>query len=245
MDDHEIERMYRLEGQYWWFVARRYLVRTLLTRWRVPAGALVVDAGCGAGGSYIALGRHWHVLGLDMSPTALSLCRRRGMQMLVGGDVTAMPLADDIADAVVSCDVLEHIHDDTAALRELRRIVKPGGLLVLTVPALPWLWSEHDEALNHVRRYTRPELAARLLQAGWKSLWLNYAVSLLLPPIAMFRIYRRKRRTAGAPRVDLFELPPLLNRTLTGICLLDSWLAARLPMPPGASLVAVARKEAS
>ncbi len=242
MRAEELDRMYRLEGHYWWFVARRWLMSSLLTRWGLPRDAIVLDAGSGTGGTYLALRRRWRIIGLDVSLRALELSRNRGMELLICGDVMALPLRDASVDAAVSCDVLEHLQDDMRALREMLRVVKPGGLLALTVPALPWLWSDHDEALGHLRRYTRRGLTEALQEAGWQVLWLNYTVSLLLPPIALFRVYRQWRRRSGEPRVDLFELPRSVNALLTAICMLDSWLAVRLPLPPGASLVAVARK---
>jgi SAM-dependent methyltransferase len=237
--------MYRLEDTYWWFGVRRRLVRALLQRGRVAAGVKVLDAGCGTGGAYRVLGERWAVVGLDVSPAALEFCRRRGMTLLVAGDVQRLPLRSASVEAAISCDVLEHLPDDEAALRELGRVVKPGGLLVLTVPALPWLWSEHDEALGHLRRYSKQRLRELLQRAGWEIVWLNYTVSLLLLAIVAFRLWRRLTRGRQAARVDLFELPRPVNALLAGICTLDSWLTMRLPMPPGASLVAVARRPAA
>ncbi|MCD6352273.1 MAG: class I SAM-dependent methyltransferase [Armatimonadetes bacterium] len=242
MRPDEIERMYRLEHTYWWFAARRALVRDLLVRAGVPRGGRVLDAGCGTGGTFEALKDWWQVVGLDISSLALPLARQRGMTAGVVGRVEAIPLADGVFDAVVSCDVLEHLEEDVGALAELLRVTRPGGALVLTVPALPSLWSDHDEALEHLRRYTKAELAAKLRKAGWQVERLNYTVSLLLPPIAGFRLFRRLRRSHGAPRVDLFELPGPINAVLEVIAQVDRWLAARVPLPPGASLLAVARR---
>lgn len=234
--------MYRLEDTYWWFIARRALVRALLARAGVPQGGLVLDAGCGTGGTFAALTDRWRVMGVDVSPAAVGLARRRGMELATVGDVQTLPIADSTFDAVVNCDVVEHLARDVQGMAELLRVTKPGGLLVLTAPALPRLWSDHDEALSHLRRYTRRELKDKLTQAGWRIEWLNYSVSLLLPAIAAVRVFRRARRGRGAPKVDVFEMPTLINATLEMICCVDNWLATRVPMPPGASLVAVARK---
>ncbi len=242
MRPEEIERMYRLEDTYWWFIARRALVRALLARGGVPEGGLVLDAGCGTGGTFAALGDRWRAMGVDVSPAAVGLARQRGMELAAVGNVEALPLVDSAFDAVVNCDVVEHLERDVQGMAEMLRVTKPGGLLVLTAPALPFLWSDHDEALCHLRRYTRRELRDKLTQAGWRVEWLNYSVSLLLPAIAAVRIFRRARRGRGAPKVDLFEMPPLVNATLEMVCRADNWLATRVAMPPGASLVALARR---
>lgn len=239
----EIERMARLEDTYWWFRARRCLVRWLLERFRVPQGGLVLDAGCGTGGTYAALRDRWQVVGCDLAPLAMQYCRRRGMQLGVVGDVTALPVRDQVFDAVISCDVFEHLPEDKPAARALFEATKPGGIIVVTVPALPWLWSEHDEALDHRRRYTRQALHALLSGAGWHVELLNYTVSLLLPPIVVFRVWRRLVRRGSESRVDVFELPRPVDALLGAISQLDAWLALRVPLPPGASLVAVGRRE--
>jgi SAM-dependent methyltransferase len=190
----------------------------------------------------LALRDTWTVVGVDLSLTALEFARQRNMKLLTSGDVEALPFASGTFDAVLSCDVLEHVEHDLTALCEMYRVTKRGGILVVTAPALPSLWSDHDEALGHLRRYTKEGLQKKLAEAGWKIEWLNYTVTLLMPPIAVFRLIRRLRRRSGAPTVDLFEMPPLINALLGATCRLDGWLAMRLPLPPGASLLAIGRK---
>lgn len=239
----EIERMARLEDTYWWFRTRRRLMRGLLERFRVPEGALILDAGCGTGGTYSALRDRWQVVGCDLAPLALQYCRQRGMDIAVVADVAAPPFRERVFDAVISCDVLEHVPDDELAARRLFETTKPGGIILVTVPALPWLWSEHDEALDHRRRYTREGLSGLLERAGWRMELLNYTVSLLLAPIVSFRMLRRLRRQGCEKRVDVFELPRPIDAFLGCISWVDAWLAMRVPLPPGASLVAVGRRE--
>ncbi len=242
MRAEELERMYRLEDTYWWFQARRLLVRRLLQRAGIAPGALVLDAGCGSGGTFKALRDAWQVIGADISPVAIEFCRARGMDLSVVGDITALPLRSGAVDAALSCDVFEHLDDDLAASRSLFDATRPGGVLVTTVPALPWLWSEHDIALQHRRRYTRASLRAVLEAAGWQVEWLNYTVSFLLPAIALFRLVRKLRRKSSGGTVDLFELPGPVNRILTGLSCFEARLVARVPLPPGATLLAIARK---
>jgi SAM-dependent methyltransferase len=238
----ELERMYRLEDTYWWFRARRLLVRLLLQRAGIAPGSLVLDAGCGSGGTFKALRDTWQVIGADISPVAVAFCRSRGMELSVVGDITALPIRPGAVDAALSCDVFEHLDDDVAATRSLFEATRPGGVLVTTVPALPWLWSEHDIALQHRRRYTRKTLRAALEAGGWQVEWLNYTVSFLLPMIALFRIVRKLRRKSSGGTVDLFELPGAVNRVLTSLSCFEARLASRMPLPPGATLLAIARK---
>ena len=239
----EFERMARLEDVYWWFLARRALTRRLLIRAGLPPGSTVLDAGCGTGGTFAALRDRFRVIGLDRSPVALEFSRKRGMTRLVAGDIQRIPLRPASTDAAVACDVLEHVPDDAHAIAELWRVVRPGGVLVITVPALPWLWSEHDEALGHLRRYTKPQLRRLLIRAGWRIELLAYTVSALLPVITVFRWWRRLRRRPGQPRTDLVELPRPINSLLTWLTTAEGWLLSYgIPLPPGASLVALARK---
>jgi SAM-dependent methyltransferase len=242
MRAEEIERMYRLQDRYWWFVARRLLVQLLLRRARLQPGSLVLDAGCGSGQALAALRDTWRVLGIDISQVAVEFCRSKGMDLSVVGDITALPLRSGALDAALSLDVFEHLDDDAAAARSLLDATRPGGVLVTTVPALPWLWSEHDIALQHRRRYTSKTLRALLENAGWKVEWLNYTVSFLLPPIALFRVWRRLRSKPGGSTVDLFELPRPVNWLFTALSRCEARLATRIPLSPGASLLAIARR---
>jgi len=244
-DWERLTTFYRFPKDHWqhlWrFLARRLLVRLLLRRAGVAPGSLVLDAGCGSGGTFAALRDTWQVLGADISPVAIEFCRSRGMELSVVGDITALPLRSGAVDAALSCDVFEHLDDDLAATRSLFEATRPGGVLVTTVPALPWLWSEHDIALQHRRRYTRKSLRAVLEAAGWRVEWLNYTVSILLPAIAVFRLLRRLRGK-HAPTVDFFRLPGPLNGLLMALECFEARLSARLPLPPGATLLAIARR---
>jgi SAM-dependent methyltransferase len=237
--------MARLEASYWWFRVRHRLVRALLDRGRAPDGGLVLDAGCGTGGTFAALRDRWQVVGCDIAPRAVAYCRACGMEMGLVADVGRLSLRDATFAGVVCADVLEHLEDDAAAVAELFRVTRPGGVLAATVPALPRLWGEHDEALGHQRRYTKRRLREVLEGAGWRVECLNYTVSLLVPGIALYRLARRLTKGRRQPRVDLVELPRSLDGLLGAVARADAWLALRAPMPPGASLLALARRPGS
>jgi SAM-dependent methyltransferase len=159
-----------------------------------------------------------------------------------------LPVPDDAFDVVCALDVIEHIDDDRAAARELWRICKPGGLLVVTVPAYEWLWGEHDDINDHKRRYTRRQLQSCLAEPRAEFLKLSYMNTVLAPPVMLFRglknLGRNNRHQQAAPRSDVFDFPPLLNKSLEKLFSAEAaWLKhGRLPF--GISLICVARKSA-
>jgi len=243
MRSREYQELYNLEDTYWWFVGRRQLVRQLLQRHVHDARARVLDAGCGTGGTMKELTGQGELYGCDFSPVALSFCRRRGFARLAAGDITALPYANHSFRAVISCDVLEHLADDRAGLREMLRVLEPGGTLIVTVPAHRFLWSEHDEALSHLRRYSARELRRLLQEAGAEVVKLSPVVVAAFAPILAFRLLQRLHpKQPGKPRTDLRVLSPWLNNLLIGALTLENWLLRYVNLPVGTSLVAVARK---
>ena len=242
MKPRDYHDLFQLEDTYWWFVGRRQLVRQLLERDVSDTQVRVLDAGCGTGGTMKQLGGAGEVHGCDYSPVALSLCRMRGFDRLASGDVAALPYADQSFRAVISCDVLEHLPDDRAGLREMARVLQPGGVLIITVPAHRFLWSEHDEALAHRRRYSARELRRLLEEVGAEVVKLSPVVVVAFGPILVFRLLQRLRpKLPGEPRTDLRVLKPWLNNLLIGALKLENWLLRYINLPVGTSLVAVAR----
>jgi len=240
----ELEKMFRLEENYWWFVARRELALIIIKRFLGKRGALsMLDVGCGTGATLGRLTALGSAVGLDYAPEALALCRRRTRARLVRGDAEQLPFADGTFDLVTALDVMEHLDRDEAAVKEMARVLRPGGLAVLTVPACPLLWSEHDEALDHRRRYLGLPLGRLLRRAGFRVELLSYAILHLFPVILVFRLLQRwLRGDRRRPATALIALPSPLNRLLILLLRLESRLLIRLPLPFGVSLVAVARR---
>ena len=237
--------MYEAEDTYWWFVARRDLVRRLLTRYLPRAASRrIADVGCGTGATLTLLQPFGRTVGMDIAPEAVGFCRVRGHQDLVQGAATQLPFADASFDAITALDILEHLDDDAAAVRELARILRPGGLLVFTAPAYQWLWSEHDEALSHRRRYVAAELRRLLQEQGLEVVKVSYCIALLLGPIYLFRLLHRLLglERKGEPKTALYQLPGPLNGLLVGILYLENRWIARFNLPFGVSLAGVARK---
>ena len=242
--------MFDLEDTYWWFVARRALVLDLLRRYLPapetrdprPETRILLDVGCGAGATLQGLAQFGRVVGIDSSPHALGCCRRRGQELLVQARGETLPIADASADAITALDLLEHIADDAAALREFARVLKPGGVLIITVPACPFLWSEHDEALDHLRRYRAARLRRIIAESGLVIERLSPLITFLLLPIAVLRVLQRLRPRKSGPQTALIIPPRAVNSLLTKLLLLENRWLLHFNLPVGVSLMATARK---
>ncbi len=249
MDAAALREMRELEDRHWWFRGRRLALEPLLAEARSACReGPALDLGCGTGGNlrFLAEELGLGAVGLDADPAALSLCRERSLGAgLLRGDAAALPIRTASLALVTALDVLEHLDDDRTALREIRRVLRPGGKLVASVPAGPWLWSPHDEALGHRRRYRPRELESRLLEAGFEVERVRGFNFLLLPPIAAVRLLRRglaRLRGARGGRTDFFALPGPLDRAMTPLFRLERALSQRLPIRFGVSLVFLARR---
>ena len=231
--------MAAIEDHHWWFRGRRALLWALLSRaGGVRPPARVLDAGCGSGRNMVEFARLGDVQGVDPAPEALAAARDRGLTSLTRASLDALPFDDASFDILFATDVLEHVDDDGAALRELRRVAAPGALLLLTVPAHPRLWSAHDEALEHRRRYRRGDLLSRVRGAGWRvevETWWN---SVLLAPIAVARLARRSRGT------DHARTPGWANSSLATVLAAEAALVRRgVRLPAGVSLALACHAE--
>src|SRR5438034_3703599 len=168
MDEGAYEQHYRQEDEHWWFRGRREVIWSLLRRAGLPENPRLLDAGCGTGRNLVEFGRLGPARGIDTSRQAVDFCHRRGLDNVAEARIEELPFPDASFDLVLACDVVEHVPDDAAALTELRRVVAPGGRLLLTVPAYRWMWSPHDVYMHHYRRYTLRGLRDRVRAAGWE-----------------------------------------------------------------------------
>jgi SAM-dependent methyltransferase len=239
--DYELQT-HQAEDRHWWYRGRRSVLERVVADLRLPARARILDAGCGSGRNMVELARHGTVTGIELSPTSVGLARERDAGEVVEGSVLDMPFDADAFDLAASLDVIEHLQDDLQALRELRRVVAPGGALLLTVPAYQWLWSGHDEINHHHRRYTRRSLQHTGEQAGWQQVRTTYFNSLLLPAAILLRVLDRFSRKTTESSLDLWVPPEPLNRLLELPLTLESAMIGRGGrIPAGLSLLAVFR----
>lgn len=235
---------YELEGRHWWFVGRRRLFLRLLDR-EFPPGARpidVLDFGCGTGAFLEHLERFGTVRAVESDASAVAFCHARGrseVQLVAPG--ARLPYPDHAFDLVTTLDVIEHIDDDVAALRELRRVLRPGGRLLVAVPAYMFLWGRQDEVSHHRRRYTAATLRQALGAAGIEIDRTSYFNTVMFPPIAAVRLGRRLLRRPGAAQSDFDLGPAALNRALGAVFGAEAGLVARWSLPFGVSLLALAR----
>jgi SAM-dependent methyltransferase len=246
-DGGQMEREYELqthraEDRHWWYQGRRRVLERAIERLGLPVGASILDAGCGSGRNMVDLAHHGSVTGIELSPTSVELARERGAGEVVEGSILDTPFEDASFDLTVSLDVIEHLEDDVGALRELRRVTKPGGALLVTVPAYQWLWSGHDEINHHHRRYNRRTLLAAAEQAGWHEQSSAHFNSLLLPVAVMLRVLERFKPSTTKSSLDLWVPPAPLNWALRQPLDLEATVIGRGgSIPAGLSLLAVFR----
>ena len=240
MNPAEYDRMFSLEDEYWWFVGRRNLALRLLG---TPSSKAVLDLGCGTGAVLSELRRSLSPVGVDMSQQALAYCRQRGADQVLLARGEHLPLCSSSFSATVALDIFEHIDEDVLALKECFRVLEPGGVLILSVPALRGLWGPHDEALMHFRRYTAREVRKKLENAGFEIHRLSYSVFFLFPIVAIIRFFEKRRK--GPAKASLPALPGWANRSLIWLQNCEAAIIQRCPLPWGSSVIAVARKPVS
>lgn len=248
MNPEEYERLARIDRAHWFYRAKRAIVRHWIDRHLTLApDDLLIDAGMGTGTWLVEMAPRCRVLGLDDHEESLALARPQveaagGRVMKTGLNQVGLP--DGCAAVVTLMDVFEHLDDDAGALAEMIRLTRPGGLVVVTVPALKWLWSDWDVALHHRRRYSRTELKDLVTRPGVQVLRLAFFNTWLLPPIALVRAWRKLRPpTAGAERAEDRVPPHAVNALLEWLTSAPArWQAFRPPL--GVSLLAVLRRTA-
>lgn len=209
-DSYESDTL-AVEDRHWWYRGRRRIVLDAVRSLSLPGQPRILDAGCGSGRNLVELARFGEAVGLEPSPRGAEVARARGAGEVVEAGIDAMPFEDSSFDLITCLDVLEHIEDDRGALHELRRVARPGGILLITTPAYPWLWSSHDELNRHCRRYTRRVLLDRAVEAGWRPLRTTHFNALLLPVAAAWRLAERARPNQPAPTSELVRTPASLN----------------------------------
>ena len=230
MDDDELRRSAALEQRHWWYSGRRALVRRLMRG--VPAGR-AIDVGPGPGGNAAVLrDLGWQVTGVELTHTGALLCASRGVPV-VRGDATRLPVANASVDLVMSTDVWEHVEDHEAVARESFRVLRPGGRLLVAVPADMVLWSGHDVALGHVRRYERQELLGLVEAQGFVVHDIASWNVLLRPVARLRRSHNEAASDEGRSEMEAVAAP--LNAGLRAAIAIESLLpVGRLP---GLSLV--------
>jgi SAM-dependent methyltransferase len=240
-----------VEDVHWWFVGRRRILLRLLDTYLGEGSAdrrQILDVGCGTGTMLSHLASFGKAQGVDIDEEAVGYCHERGLLDVRLGEAAKLPFEDGSFDLVTALDVVEHLDDDVAALREMRRVLRPGGHLLVTVPAHRFLWGDQDEVNMHKRRYVASEVRERLTEAGFDVLRLSYMNAFMFAPIAAVRLLRRLQhrvRPQTTVQSDFrYPAPGPLNFVLAGIFGAEAHVVKRFDIPIGVSIVALAQKGA-
>ena len=234
------DRMNELETNHWWFVARRRVIAALIRRHGPKAPARILEAGCGSGGNLAMLGGFGAVDAFEYDETAREAARAKSrLDVRYGALPDDLPFDGRRYDLIGLFDVLEHVEGDTAALAALGARLAEGGVILVTVPAFPWLWSRHDERHHHFRRYTRASLGRVAQAAGLKVRYSSY-FNFFLFPLAVAT--RAAKRLAGSDTPDDTMPSALVNAALTRVFGAERHLVGRIRLPVGLSLAAVLEK---
>jgi SAM-dependent methyltransferase len=232
--------MAEIEGAHWWFLARRRILRETIRRLLpLPPGARLLEAGCGTGGNLAMLEAFGEVSAFEPDQRARELASRKaGIEVRDGRLPSEVPFEAGGFDLVVALDVLEHLDDDLAGLKALVTRLRPGGWMLITVPAFSFLWSHHDVAHHHKRRYRKSKLVGLATQAGLRPVTTTYFNSLLFPLIAAVRF---AKNLLGIESADDSHVPAgLVNGLLCAVFASERHLIGRIALPAGASILMTA-----
>jgi len=243
MQEHTYEIMYEVEGRHWWFVGRRKIIASFVRDICTHIGKRrprILDVGCGTGANLQMLSNFGVAEGVDVSTEALNFCRARGLAKVRQGAAEALPFEDASFDVVTGLDVVEHLDDDVAGLKEMRRVLRPGGRALLFVPAFMFLWGVQDDISHHRRRYTLPDLKARLAEAGLSVERATYANITFFLPILAGRVIMRL--TGVRPASENNITIGALNGFLGWILGSESWWLRWMDFRFGVSIICVAQR---
>lgn len=189
MHPSEFQKIFEFEAEHWWFAERRQVLRYLLERFVPQKSAAIVDVGCGTGHHLLFLRRlgYANAVGIDVSPLAIAFCARQGLANVSQADAAHLPYGERQLDALLVFDVLEHLADDAAAMREFGRVLKPGGVAIFTVPAFRFLWSRHDVVLQHYRRYRIADFQPLAAAGGFTVSAWSYFFCAIFPAVVVYR----------------------------------------------------------
>lgn len=235
-------QMAATEDEHWWFCGRRTIAETVIAGLGLPKNASIVEIGAGTGGNIAMLERFGEVQAVEMSDLARQIAwEKTGREFFYGYLPDHIPVAPESVDLICLFDVLEHVDEDEASLAAMRRLLKPGGRIVLTVPAHQWLWSAHDVGLHHMRRYSRSQLRSRIEQAGYRVEKLSYTNAALFPVAIMARLADRMRGS-GTPSGQAMPPKPI-NAAMKALFSAEKMILPNATLPFGVSLLAVFGKD--
>jgi len=248
MSENLLETFFKVETRHWWWVARKKIVINLLKKYLKKSDNVILDAGCGTGAGILYLQQFGNTYGVDLSPKAVEFCKKRGISKVKIGDVSKLPFKDNFFDLVCLLDVIEHVNDDKMVIKEISRVLKKGGILLMTLPALPFIYSKHDKEQGHFRRYSKHDLNNLFKKTGFKKMKVSYFNIFLSSPIIAIRLlsklggkFSKLADYDSKINYSIFK-KGLVNGVLTKIFSLESPLLELIDLPFGISLISIHKK---
>lgn len=243
MQSHHYPILFQVEESHWWYVGRRRIIQGLVERICATLNnphPSILDVGCGTGANLKMLAAYGKAEGVDISPQAVEFCRQRGLDSVKLGAAENLPYDDDSFELVTALDVIEHLDDDVDGLREMRRVLRHDGRILLFVPAFMFLWGVQDDVSNHRRRYTLPSLLKAVAAAGFSVEWSSYAnISFFLPVLVVRSLMRRLGlRAATEYGINI----SLLNGPFAQLFATERFILKRGKIPFGVSAICIARR---
>jgi SAM-dependent methyltransferase len=236
----EYATMAKQEREYWWHIGRLRIIQTYIDKvLGTSTDVQILNIGCGTGGTIDLLEQYGTVDNVDISNEAIKFMKKNGYKRLYKVDDIDLPFKDKSYDLICAFDVLEHIAKESSALKEWYRVLKPGGSLIITVPAYQWLWSNHDVSLEHKRRYTKKRLGLATTKAGFLVNKSSYAIVFSLPLIIAFRFINKLSHQDASEETSYVKVPKQINSLFTKLLYVEARLHQFMPFPAGTSVIAV------
>lgn len=242
-------RFFELGESYFWLSGQNILIDETLSRYLDPAhdvtggrGLRILDLGCGPGNMLRRLRRWGTVVGTDFSLDALAFARTKGVSRVLSCDSIALPFASASFDCVIALDMLEHVEDDVGTMREIRRVLRPDGVFLFTVPASMALWRHHDVMYGHFRRYSRRDLRARVERADLRVSECRFFKCAFYPLLWVLAKVERLLQNVVPPRDNFYRVPRWANRLMETEIVWEDRLGVTRVMPFGVSLVCVGHR---
>ncbi len=233
--------LYDNEMKSWWYRVRRNFILKIIKKYTKISSLNILDVGCGTGALMIELSHFGNISGIDIAQTAIDFCKTRGISDVKVGNALDIPYSDNSFDVVLALDVLEHIKEDELAIKELKRVLKPNGILITFVPAFMILWGITDTISEHYRRYTRKDFKKKILSSGLDIVIISYFNFFLFIPILIVRKI-----------VNLFNIkvknennmtPEPINTILYFIFSIELFVLNYINLPFGVSLFCISKKK--
>jgi len=241
MKTDSIQTYEKFEKYYWWWVGRRFVIEKMLKKYFNKKNMQILDWGCGPGGNFLMLKKYGKVLGVDSSPEAVKLCQKKGINILHARTLDSLK-TNKRFDLITNFDVLEHIAQDKKYLKNLQRILKSNGCVMVTVPAYKFLWSGLDKVLGHKRRYSLNELILTFEESGYRVIKASYFICFISPFFILYRFFEEtfKKNAKKSLKSSTLEFPKPINWFLTKLVYLEGYLMQYINLPFGTSIFLLA-----